>query len=106
MSPSIGPSGLRPRVGLRPTRPQHEAGIRMEPPPSLACAAGTIPDATAAAEPPEDPPVDRVVSHGFRVGPKRRGSVVGKIPSSGVLVLPQMTKPASMYRCVRVWVAG
>ena len=33
-----------------------EAGIRMEPPPSLACASGTMPEATAAAAPPDDPP--------------------------------------------------
>ena len=70
--------------------------MRMEPPPSLACAAGTMPDATAAAEPPEEPPVEWSVFHGLRDGPKRRGSVVGRIPSSGVFVLPQMTKPASM----------
>ena len=56
MSPSIGPSGLRARVGFRPTRPQHEAGMRIEPPPSLACAIGTMPAATAAAEPPLEPP--------------------------------------------------
>ena len=68
----------------------------MEPPPSLACAAGTMPDATAAAEPPEEPPVEWPVFHGFHDAPKRRGSVVGKIPSSGVFVLPQMTNPASM----------
>ena len=68
----------------------------MEPPPSLACAAGTMPDATAAAEPPEEPPVECSVFHGLRDGPKRRGSVVGRMPSSGVFVLPQMTKPASM----------
>jgi hypothetical protein len=26
ISPIMGPSGLRARVGLRPTRPQHDAG--------------------------------------------------------------------------------
>src|SRR3546814_20980837 len=45
----------RPRLGLRPTRPLIEAGIRIEPPPSLACATGTIPAPTAAAEPPPEP---------------------------------------------------
>ena len=70
--------------------------MRMEPPPSLAWAAGTIPDATAAAEPPEEPPVEWPVFHGFLVGPKRCGSVVGRMPSSGVFVLPQMTNPPSM----------
>ncbi len=58
MSPYCGANELRPRVGLSPTRPQHDAGMRMEPPPSLAWATGTMPDATAAAEPPEDPPVE------------------------------------------------
>ena len=58
MSPYCGANELRPRVGFSPTRPQHDAGMRMEPPPSPACAAGTMPDATAAAEPPEDPPVE------------------------------------------------
>jgi hypothetical protein len=34
----------------------------MDPPPSLACATGTRPAATAAAEPPLDPPVERPTS--------------------------------------------
>ena len=47
----------RPREGFRPTSPQHEAGMRIDPPPSFACASGTTPDATSAAEPPDEPPV-------------------------------------------------
>ena len=35
-----------------------DAGIRIDPPPSLAWPAGTIPAATAAAVPPEDPPAE------------------------------------------------
>ena len=35
--------GVRPRVGFRPKSPQHEAGMRIDPPPSLACAMGTMP---------------------------------------------------------------
>ena len=68
-SPNSGASDTRPRDGLRPTSPQHEAGMRIEPPPSFAWAIGTSPAATAAAEPPLDPPVERVVSQGLRVGP-------------------------------------
>ena len=68
-SPSAGPKELRPRVGLRPTRPHMLAGPRMEPPPSLACAAGTMPAATAAAEPPLEPPALRAGSQGLRVAP-------------------------------------
>ena len=45
-----GPTDTRPRAGLSPTSPQHAAGIRIEPPPSLPCATGTIPAATAAAD--------------------------------------------------------
>ena len=40
----------------------------MDPPPSLACATGTMPEATAAAEPPDDPPVECSVFHGLRDG--------------------------------------
>ena len=53
---SLGPVITRPRVGLRPIVLVQEAGIRMEPPPSLAPAIGTILLATAAPAPPEEPP--------------------------------------------------
>ena len=91
----------RPRLGLSPTSPQQAAGMRIEPPPSLPWATGTIPAATAAAEPPEEPPGVRVRSQGFRVAPVCRGSVVGRIPNSGMLVMPTTTKPASRRRRTR-----
>ena len=69
--------------------------MRIEPPPSPACANGTIPDATAAALPPLDPPGERVTSHGLRAAPYACDSVVGRSPSSGVLVLPTITHPAA-----------
>src|SRR5215468_5935234 len=68
-SPSAGPKELRPRVGLSPTRPHMLAGPRIEPPPSLAWATGTIPAATAAAAPPLDPPALCARLQGLRVGP-------------------------------------
>ena len=80
--------------------------MRIEPPPSLAWATGTMPAATAAAEPPLDPPVERARSQGLRVGPYAFGSVVGRIPSSGVFVLPIVTKPASRKRMREVGVDG
>ena len=43
--------------------------MRIDPPPSLAWANGTMPAATAAADPPLEPPGVRDVSHGLRVGP-------------------------------------
>ncbi len=81
--------------------------MRIEPPPSFAWATATMPLATAAAEPPLEPPVVRVVSHGLRVGPYASGSVVGTRPSSGVFVRPTHTKPASRYRraSTSVWSA-
>src|SRR5262245_7837736 len=50
-SEGSGPRGIRPRVGLKPNRPQADAGIRSEPPASPPWAVGTIPAATAAAAP-------------------------------------------------------
>src|SRR5262245_8425080 len=92
--------GLRARVGFRPKRPQQDAGIRIEPPPSVPWAIGTMPAATAAAEPPLEPPALCLGFHGFRVGPNRRGSVELARPISGVLVLPKMTRPARFRRAV------
>src|SRR5499426_2496355 len=100
MSPYAGPSEVRARLGLSPNSPQQLAGIRIDPPPSVACAIGTIPAATAAAEPPLEPPAVCSRLHGLRVGPKRRGSVDGARPISGVLVLPKITRPARLYRAV------
>ena len=45
------------------------AGWRIEPPVSVPIAQGAAPDATAAADPPDDPPGTRLVSHGLRTGP-------------------------------------
>ena len=104
--PTSGACETRPRCGLRPTRPQHAAGIRSDPPPSLPCASGTIAAATAAADPPDEPPGVRPGSHGLRVGPKRRGSVTGRIPHSGMLVVPTTTKPAARSRRVTLWSRG
>ena len=104
-SPILGPSGLRPRVGLRPTRPQHEAGMRIEPPPSLACASGTMPAATAAAM-PEEPPVESTET--FRDGQRARSFdfVSGRAPNSGTLVLPSGMRPAAWKRTTSVELKG
>src|SRR6185295_6223217 len=91
-SPIFGPDGVRARVGLLPKMPQHDAGIRIEPPPSLAWAMGTSLAATAAAAPPLDPPLEWAGFQGFLQAPNSAGSVVGGIPNSGVLVRPTMTR--------------
>ena len=74
---------------------------------SLPWAIGTMPEATAAAEPPLDPPGDRLRSHGLCVAPYAIGSVVMLVASSGVLVLPTKTKPALRNRSASQvsWVA-
>lgn len=71
----------------------------MLPPPSLACAIGTMPAATAAALPPLEPPDDLERSHGFRVGPHASGSVTGTLPNSGEFERLKIIKPASMNLC-------
>jgi hypothetical protein len=91
-----GPGGVRLRLGLRPNRPLSAAGWRMDPPPSVACAIGTMPEATAAAAPPLDPPADSRESRGLTVAPWARVSVVKLSPSSAELVLPKMTRPAAL----------
>src|SRR5947209_19378949 len=82
-SASRGCEETRPRLDFIPTMPQQAAGIRIEPPPSDPVAAGTIPAATAAAEPPEEPPAVRSRCQGLRVMPLASLAVHGKIISSG-----------------------
>ena len=76
--------------------------MRMLPPPSVACAMGRYPAATAAAAPPEEPPAECATLQGLRVGPNNCGSVVAAMPNSGVLVLAMITSPAALYRATSV----
>src|SRR5690606_40878863 len=71
-----GPVTTRPRLGLKPNTPQQEAGIRIEPPPSLPGASGSRRAATAAAAPPLDPPAFRSGSVGLRAGTEWSRSVL------------------------------
>ena len=89
-----GPTGIRPNDGLSTDRPHNEAGIRNEPPPSEPVAIGTMPEATAAAEPPDDPPADLGGDQGLPVRPNSGLSVSPFQASSGVFVLPTTTQPA------------
>src|SRR5258708_26042586 len=98
---SSGRTGLRSRVILSPNRPQHAAGMRIEPRPSLAWASGTMPAATAEAEPPDEPPEIWSGFHGLRQGPKEADSAVPDIPNSGVLVLARNTAPLARYPATR-----
>ena len=92
----FGQAGTRPRLGLRPTSPHMAEGIRIDPPPSVPCATGTIPEATDAAEPPLEPPVEYSVFQGLWHGPYRSGSVAVVLPNSGALVIPTTTIPAAL----------
>src|SRR2546421_407084 len=90
---------MRPRWGLRPTSPHQAAGMRTEPAPSDPTAAGTSPAATAAAEPPLEPPGVWFGFHGLRAGTKSGPpSVNAHWPNSGVAVLPTTTAPAERGR--------
>ena len=59
-------------MGFSPNAPTKLAGIRVEPPPSLAVTSGTMQLASAAAEPPLEPPGVRSALHGLRVTPNTR----------------------------------
>ena len=60
-----------------------------------------MPAATAAADPPDEPPGVRSRSQGLRVGPWRRGSVTGITPISGMFAMPTITQPAWRRRRTR-----
>src|SRR5215475_15380611 len=94
----VGYTGIKPKVGLIPKMPVHEAGIRIEPPPSVPMASGPIPAATAALAPPLDPPGVRSRFHGLRVIPNTRLWVAPIHPIIGVLVFPSWMAPAASSR--------
>src|SRR5271157_2882596 len=61
--------GTRSEVGLWAQTPEKCAGTRSEPPMSLPSDRGPKPAASAADDPPEEPPGERVLSHGLFVVP-------------------------------------
>src|SRR5439155_15938105 len=91
----LGAFDTRPRDGLMPTTPQQLDGILIDPPPSDPSAMGQRQAATAAADPPLEPPAVLRRSHGFRVAGNRPKAVVARLPNSGVFVFPSSTPPAS-----------
>src|SRR5262249_6424459 len=99
--PNRGPLGVAPRVGLRPTSPQQAAGTRIEPAASVAWAIATMPAATAAPAPPEDPPGEREGSQGLRAPGPPGGSLVRQRPNSGTVVRPNGSSPAPRKRANR-----
>src|SRR5262245_49911241 len=83
---------MRPYVGLQPTIPQYAAGRSTEPTVWLPMASGTMPAATAAAEPLELPPGVCSRFQGLRVG---AGSMYANCV---VCVLPRIAAPAALRR--------
>src|SRR5487761_2442408 len=77
-----------------PVRPQKLAGWRIEPPVSVPVAAGIRRAATAAAEPPDEPPGTRLASHGFFTTRQAEFSLLDPIANSSQLSLPSVTMPA------------
>src|SRR5215216_120417 len=93
-----------------PTVPVNDAGWRIDPPVSVAVAPRQRLAATAAAEPPEEPPGTRGVPsiapsaaaptfeparrHGFTTGPKHEVSFDEPIANSSLLSLPSITAPS------------
>lgn len=91
-----------PYVGLTPTVPVTAAGWRMEPPVSVPMASGAWKEASAAEEPPPEPPGMRERSQGLPVGPYALFSVLDPMANSSMLVLPRMTTSAAFSRLVTV----
>ena len=102
----------RPYVGLIPTVPVKAAGCRMEPPVSVAVAPRHKRAATAAEDPPDEPPgtskpflspfravANRALSqfggaHGDTTGPMAEVSLDEPMANSSLLSLPNITAPS------------
>ena len=92
----------RPYVGSTPTTPQNAAGWRMDPPVSVPSVATAKPAATAAAEPPLEPPGTRSSARGLRTGPYAEFSFDEPIANSSQFSLPSSTAPAASSFCTAV----
>src|SRR5436190_2372491 len=87
--------------------PQNEAGWRIEPPVSVPVEPGTIYAATAAADPPDEPPgtslrLSPLRFHGFSTPPKWLVMFDEPMANSSRLVLPTITAPAFQRLVVTV----
>ena len=98
-----GYCGTQPGEARHATMPQKLAGVRSDPPRSLPTAAAHRAAATAAADPPLEPPGVRLGSCGLRHTPDSAFAVTGPTPSGGVLVLPITTAPSARSRATQSW---
>src|SRR5690348_912736 len=85
-----------------PATPHSEAGCRIEPPVSVPVAPAHSDAATAAADPPDDPPGTCSRDHGLCTRPRALFSFDEPIANSSMLILPSETAPASASRWVTV----
>src|SRR5262245_56620733 len=97
----------RPYVGLMPTMPVRAAGWRIEPPVSVPRAPRQRPAATAAAEPPDEPPgtslrFEPLRRDGDTTGPKYDVSFDEPMANSSLLSLPSITAPSRHRLAVTV----
>ena len=96
VQPSWRPSiGTSPGDGRKPTTPQIAAGIRSEPPVSEPVQIGSMSQASAAAEPPDEPPAIFAGSNGLPVAPQTGLRELAPAPNSGTLVLAVTMAPAA-----------
>jgi hypothetical protein len=94
-------SGTRPRVGLIVAVPQTADGMRSEPAVSVPVAAGVMRAASAAAEPPLEPPAERSSAHGFAtwsVVPPHANSCVCRCPSRTIPCARSRTHAVELRR--------
>src|SRR3954471_1211717 len=96
----------RPTVGLKPTMPLTAAGQVIDPSGSVAIAAGTMPAATAAPLPEEEPQGLRFSACGLRVWPPTALQPEIELfdlilAHSLKFVLPRITAPAALRRATR-----
>ena len=90
-----------------PTMPLNAAGLRKLPPISEPVQSVAMPQASATAEPPEEPAAERSGSNGLPVAPYTALRVFAPAPNSGVLVLAKMMPPAArMAATLRSSLAG
>ncbi len=90
-----------------PTVPVKAAGWRIEPPVSVAVAPRQSRAATAAAEPPDEPPgvsgvFEPLRRHGDATGPKYEVSFDEPMANSSMLSLPSITAPSRQRFAVTV----
>ena len=94
-------AGMRPQLGFRPTSPQQAAGSRIEQPVSVARPRSQRPAASAAAFPPDEPPVVLPGCAGFCTVPYHGFWLVTPQANSCRFAFPTITAPASTRRSYR-----